>query len=56
MWKYLRDFWRDDRGCAAATYWMFVASILTLGSIAGISALHHLVDKRPDESPPTRTR
>jgi len=56
MGKRLREFFRDDRGCAAVTNWMFVASILTLGSIAGLLALQHFTDKRGEESPPVRTR
>ena len=41
MRNFLRTFWRDDRGCVAATEWMLVASILTLSAIASVAALHH---------------
>ncbi len=39
--KRLKTFWRDERGCLPAMEWVFVASILTLGAIAGLLALQH---------------
>jgi Flp pilus assembly pilin Flp len=41
MPTFLEKLWRDERGCVPATEWMLVASILTLGAIAGLLALHH---------------
>lgn len=43
-------FWRDDRGCMAATEWMVVASILTLGLLLATLALHQ-ADERGEEEP-----
>jgi Flp pilus assembly pilin Flp len=40
MRELLGKFWRDERGCVAATEWMLVASILTLSAIAGLAAMH----------------
>lgn len=39
MRKQLRQFCRDERGYVAATEWMLMASILTLGSIAALFAM-----------------
>ena len=44
MWKLLREFRHDERGCLLAMEWVFVASILTLGAIAGLLALHRAAD------------
>lgn len=41
MRQLFTSFWRDERGCAPATEWMLVASILTLSAFAGLAALHH---------------
>lgn len=51
MRKLLGDFWRDERGCVPTTEWMFVASILTLGTIAGMLALQHYAAEFHDEPP-----
>ncbi len=41
MRKILGRFWRNERGCVPATEWMIVASLLTLGSIAGLLAMQY---------------
>lgn len=41
MRKILENFWRDQRGCVPATDWMIVASLLTLGSLAGLLAMQY---------------
>ncbi len=40
MQKLLGDFWREERGCVPAMEWMLVASILTLGALAALLAMH----------------
>jgi Flp pilus assembly pilin Flp len=41
----LARFCRDERGCLAAMEWTFVASLLTLGAIAGLLAMQHSLDQ-----------
>ena len=48
MRAYFCDFCRDERGSVLATEWVFVASILTLGTIAGLLALQATNEKAPD--------
>lgn len=40
MRKLLSNFCRDQRGYVAATEWMLVVSILTLGSLAALWSMH----------------
>lgn len=40
MRRMLGAFWRDDRGYVPAMEWMLVASILTLGYVAALLAIH----------------
>jgi hypothetical protein len=56
MGKLLGNFWRDERGCVPAKEWIFVASILTLGTIAGMLALQYFEDSGEDASPAALTR
>jgi Flp pilus assembly pilin Flp len=48
MRKYLSKFWRDERGYVLAMEWIFVASLLSLGALAGMMALHHAGEERAD--------
>lgn len=50
MRTFLGKLWREEGGCVPATEWMLVASILTLGAIAGLVALHHPGDPVADWS------
>lgn len=56
MRKLLRQLWRDDRGCVLVIEWVFVASILTLGTIAGMLAMQHLGDEDAPNWPAALTR
>lgn len=56
MWKQLCEFLRDERGCMLAMEWVFVASILTLGAVAGLLALHHAEEVGAIEMPAAVTR
>jgi hypothetical protein len=56
MRKLLGDFWRDDRGCVPAMEWVFVASILTLGTVAGLLFVQHSRDADLPERPPALMR
>jgi hypothetical protein len=51
MQHYLRRLWREDDGYILAMEWMLVASILTLGAIAGMLALHHFEADEPIDCP-----
>jgi Flp pilus assembly pilin Flp len=44
MLHLLSKWWKDEDGCVLAVEWVFVASILTLGGIAGLLALSNAVD------------
>lgn len=44
MRKRIEKFWRDERGYVPATEWMLAATILTLGSLAALLALHDAGD------------
>ena len=56
MRKLIRQFWHDDRGYVLATEWMLVASILTLGAIAGMLALRQCEETDPIDWPVALTR
>jgi Flp pilus assembly pilin Flp len=43
MWKLLNRLWHDELG-AMAVDWAILASVLLLGSIAGLVALHSSVN------------
>jgi hypothetical protein len=34
-------FWRDESGSVVVGEWVFVATILVLGAVAGMVVLHH---------------
>jgi hypothetical protein len=48
MRKYLSKFWHDESGYVLAMEWIFVASLLSLGALAGMLALHHADDDHID--------
>jgi Flp pilus assembly pilin Flp len=52
----LRNFWREEDGCVLAMEWVFVASILTLATLAGLLALRHAEDLGTADWPATLTR
>jgi len=56
MRELLWNFWRDERGCVLAMEWVFVASILTLGAIAGLLVMHHAEDADAADWPAALTR
>jgi hypothetical protein len=56
MRKLLRQLWRDDRGYVLVMEWVFVASILTLGTIAGMLAMQHSGDEDAPDWPAALTR
>ena len=37
----LCHFWRDESGSVVVGQWVFVATILVLGAVTGMVALHH---------------
>ena len=39
MRQLLLELWKDDAGALIATEWVFVATILVLGSITGLVAV-----------------
>jgi len=43
MRKMLAQFWRDECGAVVAGEWVFVATILVLGSITGLVAVRQAV-------------
>jgi hypothetical protein len=53
LWK----FWRSEDGFVLAMEWIYVASILTLGTIAGmLLTMPHGEDDGPPERPAALTR
>ena len=53
MWK----FWRSEDGFVMAMEWIFVASILTLGTIAGmLLSMPQSEDGNPPDRPAALTR
>lgn len=48
MRKQIEIFWRDERGYMPATEWMLAATILTLGSLAALLAMHNADDPSAD--------
>lgn len=56
MSKLLRQFWREERGCVVAMEWVFVASILTLGALAGLWAAQYADRTGEIERPAALTR
>jgi hypothetical protein len=57
MRKLLRKFFRGEEGFVLALEWVFVASILTLGTIAGmLLSMPHAEDGDPTERPAALTR
>ena len=43
-------FWRDERGYLATMEWAFMASLLTLGAIAGLLAMQHSLDQLAEQA------
>ncbi len=43
MWNLMRKLWNDDGGALISTEWVFVATILILGSITGLVAVRQAV-------------
>ncbi len=57
MRELLRKFWRSEDGFVLAMEWIYVASILTLGTIAGmLLSMPHGDDGTPPERPAAMTR
>jgi hypothetical protein len=57
MRKHLRKFFRGEEGFVLALEWVFVASILTLGTIAGmLLSMPHAEDGDPTDRPAALTR
>jgi hypothetical protein len=44
-------FLRDDSGSAVIGDWVFVATILVLGAVAGAAALHSMTADEPVDGP-----
>ena len=44
-------FWRDESGSVIVGDWAFVATILVLGAVTGMVALHQPTLDEPDDSP-----
>ncbi|HBI44735.1 MAG TPA: hypothetical protein DDY78_18065 [Planctomycetales bacterium] len=44
-------FWRDESGSVIVGDWAFVATILVLGAVTGMVALHQPTPDEPDDSP-----
>lgn len=42
----LRKLWRDDGGALIATEWVFVATIMILGCVAGLAATRNAVNSQ----------
>ncbi len=47
----IRHFLRDDSGSVVVGEWVFVATILMLGVVAGAAALHATAPDEPDDAP-----
>ena len=44
-------FWRDESGSVMVGDWVFVATILVLGAVAGMVVLHQPPTDEPDDAP-----
>jgi hypothetical protein len=44
-------FWRDESGSVIVGDWVFVATILVLGAVAGMVVLHPTTPDEPDDAP-----
>lgn len=51
MYTLIRHFLRDDAGSVIVGEWVFVATILMLGAVAGAAALHETSPPEPDDAP-----
>jgi hypothetical protein len=56
MRKLLRKLWRDDRGYVLAMEWIYVSSILTLGTVAALVAFQHVEEEDTPSWPAALTR
>jgi hypothetical protein len=56
MRKYLSQLWHDDAGYVLAMEWIFVVSLLTLATVAGLVALHRAGDDCAADWPAAVTR
>lgn len=43
MNRILGKLWRDDSGALLATEWIFIATILVIGLIVGLTAVQHAI-------------
>jgi Flp pilus assembly pilin Flp len=48
MRKLLAKLWRDDRGCVLAMEWIFVATLLSLATLAALYTLQADTDSADD--------
>jgi hypothetical protein len=51
MRTHIRQFLRDEAGSVVVGEWVFVATILMLGAVAGAAALHSPPPDESDDAP-----
>jgi Flp pilus assembly pilin Flp len=51
MCNLIGRFWRDESGSVMVGDWVFVATILVLGAVTGMVALHQPTPDEPDDAP-----
>lgn len=49
MYLMVRSFWRDDSGALLATEWVFLATVLVIGLVAGLKAVQSAVVNELEE-------